>query len=86
MESETTRRDFIRGTTLATAGLLAARGTSEVEAAQPSAKHEHEPSAKGYPRDHAGPGGAVGTATDRGKLVPGLRAATEQPASLRTEL
>jgi FtsP/CotA-like multicopper oxidase with cupredoxin domain len=86
MEPETTRRDFIRGSTLATAGLLTAGGISEAEGAEPTDKHEHEHhlTATSFPRDHAGPGGAVGTATDRGKLVPGLRAATEPPVLVET--
>src|SRR5262249_16808355 len=34
---------------------------------------------KDFPRHHAGPGGPVGSATDRGKLVPGLRKVGEPP-------
>ena len=40
--------------------------------------HQHPASgdvADEYPRTHAGLGGPVGSPTDRGKLVPGLRAA-----------
>jgi len=86
MEPETTRRDFIRGGTLATTGLLAAGAVSEAEGAEPPAKHEHEhhPAVNSFPRDHAGPSGPVGSATDRGKLVPGLRAATEPPVLVET--
>lgn len=32
-----------------------------------------------YPRDHASPGGPVGSDTDRGKLVPGIRSPGEPP-------
>lgn len=35
-----------------------------------------------YPRTHAGLGGPVGSPTDRGKLVPGLRAVTPVPAPI----
>jgi hypothetical protein len=40
--------------------------------------HEH------YPRDHPGPGGHVGSGTDRGKLVPGLRKPGLPPVSVVT--
>ena len=43
-----------------------------------------QPHDKAFPRDHAGVGGPVGSATDRGKLVPGLRAATESPVLVET--
>lgn len=73
MKPDKTRRDFIRGGTLATAGLLAAGASSESRGEQPAdqprqdPKHQHGE----YPRDHAGPGGPVGSPTDRGKLVRG---------------
>lgn len=84
MEPETTRRDFIRGGTLATAGLLAGGAASDAEGAEPPTKreHEHHPTAQGFPRDHAGSGGPVGSATDRGKLVPGRRGAAEPPVAV----
>jgi len=51
----------------------------------PQAEHTaHQHSATGdvageYPRTHPGLGGSVGSPTDRGKLVPGLRTATLPP-------
>ena len=80
MDQNTTRRDFIRGGTLA-AGLLATSAAAEVAAAEPVAP---PPDAKDYPRDHAGPGGPLGSATDRGKLVPGLRKPNEPPVPVAT--
>jgi FtsP/CotA-like multicopper oxidase with cupredoxin domain len=77
MESETTRRDFLRGGTLATAGLLAAGAAADAQEKEKTSQlphdHAHPQGTQGYPRDHAGAGGPVGSATDRGKLVPGLR-------------
>ncbi len=92
MGAENTRRDFLIGGTVA-AGLLAAAGDSEAQAAAPPVKpakkdnhehgHEHHDH-KTYPRTQAGAGGPVGSATDRGKLVPGLRKAGEPPAPVVT--
>jgi hypothetical protein len=88
MEPESTRRDVLRRGTLATAGLLGAVAATDARAAeQPSRPHQdHEPQEDGrdYPRDHAGPGGPVGSATDPGKLVPGLRKAGEPPVPVET--
>jgi FtsP/CotA-like multicopper oxidase with cupredoxin domain len=87
MESENTRRDFLIAGT-ATAGLLA--GASVPEAAAPpvrSDKHEHPHEHHGrqsYPRDHPGAGGPVGSPTDRGKLVPGLRRSSDPPVGVVT--
>src|SRR5947208_6721955 len=78
MDHETTRRDFLRGGTLATAGVLAANSAGNAQdgtANQDAHKHDHGHSpSRDFPRDHAGPGGPLGSATDRGKLVPGFRA------------
>src|SRR5262245_4495721 len=77
MASETTRRDFLLGGTLATAGLVAAGPSPAPGQEQPA---QPKPTAdKDYPRYHTGPGGPVGSPTDRGKLVPGLRGAGEPP-------
>jgi hypothetical protein len=38
----------------------------------------------GYPRDRPGPGGPVGSPTDRGKLVPGYRKTGEDPVPVIT--
>jgi len=81
MESETTRRTFLQGSTVAAAGLLAADATTIAQDAP--AKHEHEHDSHGsdtdYPRDRPGHGGPVGSSTDRGKLVQGLRPEVETP-------
>ncbi len=88
MEPEKTRRDFLLAGTAA--GLLAAASAPEVEAAAPPvrpAKHEHGHEHHGhqaYPRDRAGAGGPVGSPTDRGKLVPGLRKTSDPPAAVVT--
>lgn len=89
MEGENTRRDFLIGGTIA-AGLLAVETGDGAEAAPPPAKadkHEHGHEGHGsasYPRTQPGPGGPVGSATDRGKLVPGRRAVTEPPVLVET--
>jgi manganese oxidase len=48
------------------------------------AKHEHKHDHGDYPRDHAGSGGPLGSATDRGRLVAGRRAAGEKPVPVET--
>jgi FtsP/CotA-like multicopper oxidase with cupredoxin domain len=56
-------------------------------AASPVPVHEHkqEPARDtAFPRTHAGRGGPVGGATDRGKLVSGIRGAEEKPVSVVT--
>src|SRR5262249_47539747 len=79
MRRNTTRREFIRNTTL-TAGAVTASAATGLPA-QPEHSHgEHGE----YPRDHAGRGGPVGSATDRGKLVPGLRRPGLAPVSVVT--
>jgi len=81
MERDTNRRDFLVAST-GTAGLLAARLTEPASAAAPPDKHDHKH--QEYSRDRAGPGGPVGSATDRGKLVAGRRAAGEKPVPVVT--
>ena len=92
MEPDSTRREFLRAGTLATAGLLAARAAPQAQGTEPP-QHQHPDHMhpdhmhrdnQTYPRDHAGPGGPVGSPTDRGKLVPGLRATTEPPVLVET--
>jgi FtsP/CotA-like multicopper oxidase with cupredoxin domain len=84
MAGENTRRDFLVGGTMA-AGLLAASQAPGAEPAGPAKhdKHEHAGHAK-YPRDHPGAGGPLGSATDRGKLVPGVRRAGLPPVPVET--
>ena len=75
------RRDFLRNGTLAAAGIVATGAAAD---AQEKAKEPYGHDHHDYPRDHAGPGGPVGSPTDRGKLVPGLRAAMEPPVLVET--
>jgi FtsP/CotA-like multicopper oxidase with cupredoxin domain len=88
MDPETTRRDFLRAGTAATAGLVA--GGSGALGGEPPpnppAEHEHAHGGKedDYPRDRPGRGGPVGSATDRGKLVRGFRAAGLAPVPVET--
>jgi manganese oxidase len=87
MATETNRRDFIRGGALAAAELLAAESVAAAQEKSPAKEqigNEHHHEARAYPRDHAGPGGPLGSATDRGKLVPGLRSLTEPPVLVET--
>jgi FtsP/CotA-like multicopper oxidase with cupredoxin domain len=85
MDQETTRRAFLRGGTLATAGVLAGGTAQPAQGGDDPPKKDAPAGAdKGYPRDHAGPGGPVGSATDRGKLVPGLRAPTDPAVPVET--
>lgn len=84
MEGETTRRHFLQGGSLATAGLITAGdafGSQDTDTHQGHAMHGR---AEEYTRDRPGPGGPVGTPTDRGKLVPGFRKAGEQPVPVVT--
>lgn len=89
MEAENTRRDFLIAGTVA-AGLAAVPAVADAAAPPPRAeKHDHAAGhqphgSPAYPRTHAGVGGPVGSPTDRGKLVPGLRSATESPVLVET--
>jgi manganese oxidase len=77
MNGEATRRAFLHGGALATAGLLATETTAAGQESHSHHEQEHtgHSSTADYPRDRPSPGGPVGTPTDRGMLVPGLRAA-----------
>lgn len=81
MEANTSRRDFLQSTTLASAGLFVAGGAQIAEGQHPpdasggnhhSAGHDM-PGEQEYSRNEPGRGGPVGSVTDRGKLVAGLR-------------
>lgn len=72
MDSEATRRAFLQGGTLAAAGLIAGAAPAGVQDAPAGGGHEGHGQTGGYPRDRPGPGGPVGSPTDRGRLVPGL--------------
>ena len=82
MNGEATRRAFLHGGALATAGLLATEGTRAGQDSQPEVQHEHagHSSTADYPRDRPSTGGPVGSPTDRGMLVPGLTQAGQPPA------
>lgn len=73
MNPETTRRKFLLGSAVAATGLI----QPVSGAAQPAPEQP-------YPRYHAGPGGPVGSPTDRGKLVPGLRDPDLPPVPVET--
>ncbi|MBY0228346.1 MAG: copper oxidase, partial [Gemmataceae bacterium] len=84
MDTGDTRRGFLAAGTAAAAIVAASAG--EAGAAGPPTLpekpgHDHggHGGHKDYPRTRAGAGGPVGSATDRGKLVPGLRAASAPP-------
>jgi FtsP/CotA-like multicopper oxidase with cupredoxin domain len=83
MGNESHRRDFLLNGTMAAAGLVAAGTGKDARAAEPPEQphgHDH----REFPRDHAGPGGPVGSPTDRGKLVPGFRKADQPPVPVVT--
>src|SRR5712664_1139426 len=86
MGPATTQSAFLRIGTLAAAGLLAAFVCLAGGSAPPASKAapQHQPAPQDFPRDHAGPGGPVGSATDRGKLVPGRRSPTAPPVLVET--
>jgi FtsP/CotA-like multicopper oxidase with cupredoxin domain len=85
VEPETSRRGFLLNGAAVTAGLLAAEASVQPANDYPPHQHErHLPSRGEFPRDHAGTGGPVGSATDRGKLVPGQRSAKEPPVLVET--
>jgi FtsP/CotA-like multicopper oxidase with cupredoxin domain len=96
MADETTRRDFLRGSALATAGILVAEPAQPARGAEeppkpkeepPKPKHDHEHrhhASQQYPRDRPGVGGPVGSETYLGKLVPGLRGAGGPPLPVET--
>jgi len=69
MKRNTSRRDFIRNTTLAAGALT----TSAAATGLPADREQPHENHQDYPRNEPGRGGPVGSATDRGKLVPGLR-------------
>jgi FtsP/CotA-like multicopper oxidase with cupredoxin domain len=92
MDQENTRRDFLLHGGLVTAGLLAAGTASGLQAGEKAVKDKKEVSGdkkkkdehQGYPRGRPGPGGPVGSATDRGKLVGGHRKPGDPPVPVVT--
>jgi manganese oxidase len=83
VEPENTRRDFLLGGTMV-AGLVAAGAAPEAQGAGPPPPHhehghKHQHGHGTFPRDRPAPGGPVGSATDRGRLVAGRRSAGAPP-------
>src|SRR5437879_1000091 len=79
MKPNTSRRDFIRNTTLA-AGVLTTSAATGLPADRVQPYEDHQE----YPRNQPGRGGPVGSATDRGKMVPGLRKPNDPPVPVIT--
>jgi FtsP/CotA-like multicopper oxidase with cupredoxin domain len=77
MSKQPNRRAFLAGGGIAAGGLFVA-GSRAAASAQQAPSHV-DPSESDYPRYEAGPGGPVGSPTDRGKLVPGLRSISDPP-------
>jgi FtsP/CotA-like multicopper oxidase with cupredoxin domain len=69
MDAEATRRNFLVGGGLATAGLVAG---GPAAATQPDKEKQNE--GVEFPRTQPGRGGPIGSPSDRGKLVSGRRA------------
>lgn len=85
MDHGTNRRDFLCGGAMATAGFLAASTTPVTHGQEKPGEHKHDlTSDQAYSRDYPGLGGPVGSASDRGKLVPGHRGADEKPVPVET--
>ncbi len=66
---------------VATAGLIVAGSESPAHVARAAQDPKNTPRVE-YPTTHPGSGGPVGSATDRGKLVPGLRKAGLPPVAV----
>jgi FtsP/CotA-like multicopper oxidase with cupredoxin domain len=85
MDSEATRRQFMRAGGIAAAGIISGQAVQIAEGQEPSVEpsahqeHDTQNQESDFPRLHAGRGGPVGTPTDRGKLVSGYRSPTDPP-------
>lgn len=85
MREDSTRRAFLRGGAIATAGIAATDGTAAAVQEPTVGRAHHDADANPeYPRDRPSPGGPIGTPTDRGKLVPGLIAPGGPPVPVLT--
>ena len=86
MDTEATRRQFIRAGGVTAAGILSAGAARIAEGQEPPADHSAHQDGRDqdaeFPRLHAGSGGPLGSATDRGKLVSGYRNAKDPPVSV----
>ncbi|MFO0802660.1 MAG: copper oxidase [Gemmataceae bacterium] len=82
MAHESSRRAFLRRGSAATAGVFAASGIvaaqGHEEIPPPRALTAAGEAGADYPRDRPGPSAPVGSASDRGKLVSGLRGVDEK--------
>lgn len=84
MTTPNDRRNFLVQGAAATAGLFAARSAmgQQQDAFSTSEQQNADQSHDGYPRLHPGLGGPIGSATDRGKLVPGLGKTGQPPVGV----
>ncbi len=82
MDSEPTRRKFIAGGSAAAAGAFGA-GSAYALQHQHGPNNTEGPSEGEFPRDRAGTGGPIGSATDRGKLVSGYRSPADPPVTVQ---
>ncbi|WP_228030228.1 multicopper oxidase family protein [Gimesia benthica] len=78
------RRNFLAQGAAATAGLFATRSVlgQQNDSFATTEQQNADQSNDGYPRLHPGLGGPIGSATDRGKLVPGLGKTGEPPVGI----
>jgi FtsP/CotA-like multicopper oxidase with cupredoxin domain len=83
MNKQTNRRVFLAGSSMAAGALFVAGSEAGADVQQAPSSQDHV-SESDYPRDHAGPGGPVGSPSDRGKLVPGIRSIGEPPVPVET--
>src|SRR5262245_38604143 len=83
MDQSTTRRGFLREGTVVAAGIAAASSEPSTSRGGPAISTTGGEDLS-YPRDRPGPGGPLGSPTDRGKLVPGLRAPGLPPVPVST--
>lgn len=80
MDGETTRRNFLQGSTVTAAGLLAAGGNTIAHADQAGEDQAARPGdPQAFPRFHFGRGGPIGSPSDRGKLTRGFREPGQPP-------
>lgn len=82
MSQESTRRNFLHGSALATAGLLVGTAHAAVGQEKPAENTNDSGNEKGFPREHPASSGPVGSPADRGKLVAGLRGVDPKPVPI----
>ena len=88
MNPSENRRGFLVQGAAATAGMMVTGSALSQNLGEEENRPKVSPlladESHGYPRTHAGLGGPVGTATDRGKLVAGFRGPKLPPVPLTT--